>query len=263
MSQHGIPNRHPTPLSLKSVANKDPGLFGKMFPGLPAHVATDAALLELAKAMRDPEPAEEPQPGGQPTPRDNPAIPAGFTYLGQFIDHDITLDLTSLGEQIHDPEAKENFRSPSLDLDSVYLLGPGGSPQLYERDPATLKTGPKLLIGTAAQSGIPPFIGGGGTVPNMPAHDLPRTPLTGVAMIGDPRNDENLLVAQTHVAFMRVHNKMVDHLKAKGVPAGQLFDEARKLTTGHSQWIVLHEFLEKLTGEAGIAARIMKQGRKF
>ncbi|MGL4239550.1 MAG: peroxidase family protein, partial [Beijerinckiaceae bacterium] len=48
-----------------------------------------------------------------------------------------------------------------------------------------------------------------------------------------------------------------------GVPAGQLFDEARKLTTWHYQWIVLHEFLEKLTGEAGIAARIMKQGRKF
>ena len=47
----------------------------------------------------------------------NPNIPAGFTYLGQFVDHDITLDLTSIGEKQRDPLATENFRTPSLDLE--------------------------------------------------------------------------------------------------------------------------------------------------
>jgi hypothetical protein len=219
-----------------------------MFPGLPGLKATDTALLELAVAMKD------------TAPSDNPDVPAGFTYLGQFVDHDITLDLTSLGERVHDPDAKENFRSPSLDLDSVYGLGPDGTPMFYERDAATLKTGAKLLMGTAKASGDP---GGGPLIPDQPGHDLPRHPVTGLAMIGDPRNDENLLVAQTHVAFMRFHNAIVDKLKADGFPSGGLFDEARRLTTWHYQWIVLNEFLEKLTGEPGIAKRIMTQGRKF
>ena len=65
----------------------------------------------------------------------NPNIPAGFTYLGQFVDHDITLDLTSLGEKEKDPLGIENFRTPSLDLDAIYGLGPDGSPHLYARNP--------------------------------------------------------------------------------------------------------------------------------
>ena len=78
----------------------------------------------------------------------NPNIPAGFTYFGQFVDHDITLDLTSLGDKEKDPLGIENFRTPSVDLDCVYGLGPDGSPHLYARNPAAgNKPGPKLLIG--------------------------------------------------------------------------------------------------------------------
>jgi hypothetical protein len=242
---HGIGSRHPTPDSLKSPANKDPGLFGKLF-NLKPFEASDAALLELAKAMKDSGFA-------------NSKIPAGFTYLGQFIDHDITFDTTSLSEKIADPEGKENFRTPSVDLDSVYGLGPDGSPFLYERDPVGLHIGPKLLIGTAAASAK---IVSPGTIPDQKGHDLPRSPVTGMAIISDPRNDENLLVAQMHVAFMNFHNKVVDKLKAEGVPANALFPKARELVTWHYQWIVLHEFLDTITGEKGIADRIMKAGRK-
>src|SRR5690606_33877448 len=62
---------------------------------------------------------------------------------------------------------------------------------------------------------------------------------------GDPRNDENLLVAQLHLAFLKLHNKVVDRLAAAG-ETGDLFEAARKTTRWHYQWIVLHDFLPKL-----------------
>jgi hypothetical protein len=99
-----------------------------MFPSLNAFSPPEPALQALADAMKDASPND---PAG-----DNNNIPSGFTYLGQFVDHDITLDLTSIAEKTEDPQATTNFRTPRLDLDSVYGLGPDGSPQLYARDPA-------------------------------------------------------------------------------------------------------------------------------
>src|SRR5260370_24796487 len=156
--RHGKAGRQPTKSALKRPsANADPGLFGKMFD-LPAFAPSDAALKALADAMLDASP-------GDPT-GDNPNIPSGFTYLGQFVDHDITLDLTSISEKQEDPHATTNFRTPRLDLDNVYGLGPDGSPQLYARDPANItQPGPKLLIGkTGTTSQV------AGAFPN----DLPR-----------------------------------------------------------------------------------------
>lgn len=256
MAVHGLFSRQPRPDSLRSPANGDPGLFGRMFD-LPPLEASEDQLMALAQEMKD-TPSQDDDLDG------DAQMPAGVTYLGQFIDHDITLDTTSLSEKIEDPEARENFRTPALDLDSLYGLGPGGSPHLYERDPATLAVGARLLLGTALAS---PLLGPGGTVigqaPDLPGHDLPRQPGTGFALIGDPRNDENLVVAQMHVAFMRFHNRVVDRLQAQGVPRGELFARARELVTWHYQWLVLHEFLETITGEPGIAERIMAQGRRW
>ncbi|SEM16297.1 Animal haem peroxidase [Bosea lupini] len=250
MARHGVPPRAPIPDSLRSRANGDPGLFGYIFPSLRPLTATPEALDALAAAMRTTDVI------------DNPALPAGLTYLAQFIDHDITLDLTSIGEQDSDPAAKENFRTPALDLDSVYGFGQDGSPSLFERDPVTRKTLPTLLLGTAAES---PDLqkGPGNLVPAVPGGDLPRSPVTGLAIIPDSRNDENLLVAQMHLAFMHFHNKVVAHLRAQNVPEGQLFDKAREQVIWHYQWMVLHEFLEHLTGEVGITDRIMRRGRRF
>ncbi|MDN3719801.1 hypothetical protein QW131_13015 [Roseibium salinum] len=87
---HGVAGRHPTREFLDTLSgHSDPGKFGRMFPGLPALKVADAALQELAEAMVD----------NDELTGDNLNIPAGFTYLGQFIDHDITLDHTSLGEK--------------------------------------------------------------------------------------------------------------------------------------------------------------------
>ncbi|MGP3696134.1 peroxidase family protein [Rhodobacter sp. NSM] len=217
---------------------------------LPPLFVVDEALLDLARAMKDVEPAS--------AAGDNPDVPAGFTYLGQFIDHDITLDLTPQEVQKEDPLATVNFRTPALDLDALYGPGPALAPYLYQRDPATGAMTPKLLVGKATTSPD----AAGGTIPDLP-NDLPRSS-AGRAIIGDERNDENLLVAQTHLAMIKFHNKVVDWVaeRSPGLSSGELFDEARRVTTWHYQWIVLFDFVERLT-EPGLIRRIKDEGRRF
>lgn len=248
--KHGHMPREMTRTSLRALmGHGDPGKFGRMFAFLDPLVVSDDALFDLAVAMRDASPGD---PGG-----DNPAIAAGYTYLGQFIDHDITLDLTPLEQQEADPLAIENFRTPALDLDALYGTGVAQQPYLYQRDPTTGRIIPKMLIGKTSVSPSPT-----GDVPALP-NDLPRNSI-GRALIGDERNDENLLVAQTHLAFLKFHNKIVDMLQAKtpSLTGNALFEEARRIATWHYQWIVLFDFVERLT-EPGLIAKIKHDGRRF
>jgi hypothetical protein len=247
---HGSSVREMSPESISTPTGEgDPGKFGRMFPGLPPLEVPEAKLVALAAAMKEATPGA---PGG-----DNPNVPAGYTYLGQFIDHDITLDTTPIDQQHADPLAIRNFRSPAVDLDSLYGQGPNVSPELYARDAATLRMLPELLVGTASKSPGP-----GGEIPALP-NDLPRNAV-GRAVIGDERNDENLLVAQTHLLFIKFHNAVVAHLRATqpALAGGKLFDEARRIVTWHYQWIVLFDFVERLT-EPGLVNRIRQQGRRF
>ena len=64
----------------------------------------------------------------------NPLLTSGFTFVGQFVDHDITFDTTTLSQQQSDPYATTNFRTPRYDLDAIYGRGPTADPQFY--DPA-------------------------------------------------------------------------------------------------------------------------------
>ena len=43
-----------------------------------------------------------------------------FTYFGQFLDHDMTLDTLPLPTEFVDPNTIPNIRDPRLNLDSVY-----------------------------------------------------------------------------------------------------------------------------------------------
>jgi hypothetical protein len=247
---HGTAGRHPTRESLdRHFVDEDPGMFGRMFPELSPLIVDDGPLQELADAMKDASPDS--------AAGDNKNIPSGFTYLGQFVDHDITLDLTAIGEKEADPAAVENFRTPALDLDSIYGLGPDGSRQLYARnpgDPDGKNPGPKLLVGKTIN------VAAGGVTGDH-RNDLPRSP-EGFALVGDHRNDENLLVAQTHLALLKFHNKVCDRLAAAGHPASAIFMEARRIVTWHYQWLVLHDFVERIT-EKGIVAKILQHGRRF
>lgn len=232
--------------------------FGFMFPRiarknkkkLPYATATINNLKMLGNEM-----------GSKPNVNDT-TIPAGYTYLGQFIDHDITLDPFSDINTASTPKEVEqlnNFRTPKLDLDSVYGNGPSVDPFLYVNntgDPQ--EDGVKLLIGTNLPSGPGgPRDPGSGTHISRTDFDVPRTS-NQTAIIGDPRNNENLFVSQIHHAFLKFHNAVVDSLKGN-VPDEELFSEARSIVVNHYQWIVLHDFLKRVALSSEVDDAIANQ----
>jgi hypothetical protein len=231
----------------------DQGRFGRLFPTLPPFAADTKllrdALAELGAAngpMDAGDDLSDPialitDPSKSVDNPDNPALTAGFTFLGQFIDHDMTFDPTSSLARRQDPESIRNFRIPALDLDNLYGGGPGVSPQLYD---ATVDGGrTKFLLeeipGSAALSI-------GGTM----RYDVPRNSQM-IALLGDPRNDENLIVSQFHRALLGFHNTVVDDVKAElgsGYTAGEIFAESQRVVRWHYQWLVIHEFLVETVG---------------
>ena len=209
-----------------------------MLPALPLSpwpASGEAGLIELGEAMVEPEPP--PPTATLNTPK------AGYTYLGQFIDHDLTLDFTSLGlARGSDLSRMVNLRNPRLDLEHVYGGGPQAWPFLYER--ATLRSAPRFLIGQTVAPSIngPPY-------PTSP-NDLPRNS-DGIALVADPRQDENLILAQLHVAFLKLHNKIIDQPELLGASpyygnVGSAFEAARRMLTWHYQWVVRYDCLRQV-----------------
>jgi hypothetical protein len=143
-------------------------------------------------------------------------------------------------------------RSPSLDLDSLYGAGPTdpGSAKFYASDRLHLRMGKTLAAeGIAAKDGFDLPRGAGATAAAKRK-----------AIIPDPRNDENLAVAQTHLAFIRFHNRVVDTLPAS-VPAAQRFAKAREIVTKHYQWMLRTDFLRRICAP-GVVTDVFANGRK-
>ncbi len=182
------------------------------------------------------------------------SVAVGHIFFGQFVDHDVTLDLTSSFARLDRPEDTTNFRTPTLDLDCIYGDGHEGSPFMYWNFPksnvAHKFNGIKLLVG----ADMP-----GATVEQQ--QDLFRSP-HGRAVIGDPRNDENRIISQLQLGIIRFHNKVVDALDAKNVPGQILFAEARRVVTWHYQWTVVNDFLRTIVGNA-LVDDILGNGRKI
>jgi len=197
--------------------------------------------------------------GAQPDSAD-PTVPAGFTYLAQFIDHDLTMDNTdkSLGENVTLDELLQG-RSPALDLDSLYGRGPGN-----EEDAKFYADGIRLRMGLTAATSFPD----GGTNRDIDGFDLPRVGFGStkrerrLALIPDLRNDENLAVAQVHLAFIRFHNRVVDHMSRAGAPSADLFTRARETVVKHYQWMIRTDFLPRVVDQS-IVDDVFTNGRKF
>jgi Animal haem peroxidase len=216
---HGVQLRG---MYLTSKNRSAEGRFGAMFKRLPAFAPRDDLLTGLAESM-----VEEPGvPNDDVHLNTSPRLFAGFTFIGQFIDHDITFDNTPLNLQLADPDATVNFRTARYDLDSVYGRGPAQEPQFY--DPAERD---KLLVTTNVNG-----------VEDM-ARDGNR------AIIPEPRNDENLIIVQLHKAVAKLHNRIVDYARAQGMRPEWVFETARRLTRWHYQWAVTHDFLPRFVGD--------------
>jgi hypothetical protein len=163
---------------------------------------------------------------------------AGTTFLGQFLDHDITFDNTSRLGVVTEPTQTPNTRVPTLDLDCIYGGGPAVSPHLYEAgDRAKLR------------------VESGGLF-----EDLPRN-RDMTAIIADPRNDENMIIGGLHAAFLLAHNRSVDAHRANHAP-GDPFEACRRTITLHWQWIVVNQFLPQVVGRP-LVDDIMRSGRRW
>jgi len=189
-----------------------------------------------------------------PNNPDNPNMTAGMTFLGQFLDHDITLDKKSVLNANASPMRTVNFRTAAFDLDSVYGNGPAASPELYDTRSGRIKFILQRIPGAEAVSRH-----------GAPRDDLPRD-AQGNAIVAESRNDENVVIAQLQVAMLSFHNAITDRLAAqrayRGASAQRIFDDARRLVTWHYQWIILHEFLPKTIGQERLDA-ILQGGLRY
>ena len=244
--------------------------YGRLFPAAKSEDDT-RALIALGRAM-----VEEGEPGD---PAGNTETPAGYTFLGQFIDHDVTLDTTTrLGRAIPSDQLLVNSRTAELDLDNVYGLGPDRTPHLFRM--------PYIRVGHQISED-------GG----LPRSDLFRTksariygPAGGepVALVGDARDDENIIISQLHAAFVAFHNRTVDILVerdfgrerwnfcksgarcdtqelAEALPDKakiQIYQIAHDHVVHYYHRIIAEDFLPRLIGPDFTAA-FLKRGREF
>jgi hypothetical protein len=218
---------------LASAADGSFGRFGRMFADLEGPEFDEETLATLAVSMIK---IDDGQFFNNGDSDENFRLPAAYTYFGQFVDHDLTLDKTSIGDAEADPDAVSNFRTAALDLDCVYGNGPGGDVVLYDSDyKFRLST---HRIGTPAATGP-------GRVRTQFDH---RRDNELVALIGDPRNDENTIVAQVHQAFTMFHNKILstDQLMNGVEGRSERFRRAARLARWHYQWVILHDYLKRI-----------------
>lgn len=257
MAHHGI--THPRGITLmcrRESLGGEPhaGRFGRIFPKLPPLYCNPGGLVSLGRRGG-------PMDGGRRTQKSK-RVPLGLIFLGQLIDHDITLDVSSSLTRTNDPFAIENVRTPALDLDCVYGSGPEAAPWLYHSEGDF--SGVKLLTGA---DGV--CVPAGHTRPSLATlqkranDDLARN-ATGTALIGDFRNDENRIVSQLQLGLIRFHNKVVDRIRTDEpvLKGHDLFEKARDHVRWHYQWIVVYEFLTGIAGRE-IVDDILACGRRF
>jgi len=181
-------------------------------------------------------------------------LPAIYTYFGQFIDHDITLEQGSLPSPqalVKDDVAPlaldkirilKNLRWAGLELDSLY-------------GPTAPRVGAKMKLGKVSQAGDrPPGKSDDNDLPRLGTNTTDPTKAR-AAQIGDPRNDENLIISQLHLAFLKAHNRLIDQ--------GKTFEQAQQILRQHYQHLVLHDFLKRHVADPKVVDDVLEHGNRF
>ncbi len=229
----------------------DRGRFVRMFPELETFAEPSDELTEALTALSVPGgilDANDPldvgpirlitEPELSPNNLDNPNNTAGTTFVGQFLDHDITRDAGSNLGRPTSLRRSTNLRSPRFDLDSVYGGGPTESPELYVPNSSRFR------------------VESGGLF-----EDLPRT-ADSQAIIADPRNDENMILSGLQAAFLLFHNAVLERVEAGNLAGADAFDEARRLVRWHWQWIIVNEYLPQIV-PADVLQNVLTDGPRF
>jgi hypothetical protein len=241
--------------------------YTRMFPGLVPYAPPTNEVRDLAQKvgvkggpcdaldlLTDPILSITESERFSPNNPDNPNMTAGVTFFGQFLDHDITLALKAPLKEPTEPRRTTNFRSAELDLDSLYGDGPDQSPELYDTSSGDNKFRVVAIPDSeqVSRNGAVRF-------------DLPRDGNNN-AIIGDFRNDEHIILSQFHLAMLRFHNAVIDHLRKDptkaNLSAKQIFTEAQREVRWHYQWIIVNEFLPLTIGQDRVN-EIMRQGPRF
>jgi hypothetical protein len=176
------------------------------------------------------------------------SIPAGYTYLGQFIDHDLTFDPLSSLKHKNRVKSLVDFRTPRFDLDSLYGMGPDEQPFLYARN---TDGSYRMLLGRV-------FGNLTGPPDDTTPRDIPRNVIViasnaqpdfslpaGRGLLGDPRNDENVIISQLTAVFLRFHNRLARDMKQDAGEESELGDVQNQVRW-HYQWVVLYDFLQRV-----------------
>jgi hypothetical protein len=228
--------------AIERSSTENPLFFGRMFKDLPPFAEPSESVIAALREVGAPGGIMDAKdnlaagpvqlivdPNLNVNNPDNPNHTAGTTFVGQFIDHDVTFDVVSALGVPTEPTSTRNARVPTLDLDSVYGGGPSVSPQLYDRSRARLR------------------IESGGQF-----EDVPRGP-DGRAIVADPRNDENLVISGLQAAFIEFHNHMVDLVRDRRLADSRdnngAFNVARNQTRWHYQTMIMTQFLPQVIGQ--------------
>jgi hypothetical protein len=187
--------------------------FNRCFPNLPPFLPADADLSLLANTMMDPN-ARAPTQGSK--------VPAGMTYFGQFVDHDITFDEASQLGTTADLTTLHNTRTSFFDLDNVYGVN-------------------NQYLNASGLFDIGRNINGD--------EDLPRD-AAGIAIIADPRNEENQIIGEFQLAFLKYHNRVFADVSIANpnFTLQQKIDTSKQIVTNHYQWLVVNDFLASICG---------------
>jgi hypothetical protein len=170
-------------------------------------------------------------------------VNAGYTYFGQFVDHDLTRDRSSIADALRlSPEQIHNHQTPRLDLGHLYGDGPFDhkSSDLYECGDVRLKVGDR-------------------TAPDQGPFDVGTTQ-GGLPAVADDRTVENVILRQVAGLFARLHNAAVEQFRASIGDPIQLFERARLQTTWQFQWLIWHDYLFWLL-DIGIYRSVFGQRR--